>query len=111
MRMFKFNSKSVRLDNNPGSADTHLDEIASKICRPICSTKENSEELNQKRILEIEQDLLNRGVRKSERLKEMKNANIFEIPNDYFEVQSNPNCPNWKTAMEDEIKSLNKHKI
>ncbi|GBM08985.1 Retrovirus-related Pol polyprotein from transposon RE1 [Araneus ventricosus] len=41
----------------------------------------------------------------------MKNANIVEIPKDYFEARSNPNWRNWKTAMEDEIKSLNKHKI
>ncbi|GBM99698.1 hypothetical protein AVEN_104058-1 [Araneus ventricosus] len=85
--------------------------MISKIGRPLGSTKERSEEINQKRILEIEQDLLNRGVRRSERLKEMKNANIVEIPKDYFEAQSNPNWPNWKTGMEDEIKSLNKHKI
>ncbi|GBM50319.1 Retrovirus-related Pol polyprotein from transposon TNT 1-94 [Araneus ventricosus] len=100
---------------NPASADAPLDEIISNIglqigC-PLGSTKERSEEINQKRILEIEQDLLNRGVRRSERLKEMKNANIVEIPKDYFEAQSNPNWPNWKTAMEDEIESLNKHKI
>ncbi|GBM62566.1 Retrovirus-related Pol polyprotein from transposon TNT 1-94 [Araneus ventricosus] len=107
----KLKAKSVHLDSNPGSADAALDEIISKIGRPLGSTKERSEEINQKRFLEIEQDLLNRGVRRSERLTEMKNANIVEIPKDYFEAQSNPNWPNWKTAMEDEIKSLNKHKI
>ncbi|GBM24053.1 Retrovirus-related Pol polyprotein from transposon TNT 1-94 [Araneus ventricosus] len=107
----KLKAKSVHLDSNPGTADAPLDEIISKIGRPLGSTKERSEEINQKRILEIEQDLLNRGVRRSERLKEMKNANIVEIPKDYFEAQSKPNWPNWKTSMEDEIKSLNKHKI
>ncbi|GBM07972.1 hypothetical protein AVEN_232404-1 [Araneus ventricosus] len=92
----KRNAKPVHLNSNPGSADTPLDEIDSKIGRPLGSTKEGSEELNQKRILEIEQDLLNRGIRRSERLKEMKNANIVEIPKDYFEAQSNPNWPNWE---------------
>ncbi|GBM30854.1 Retrovirus-related Pol polyprotein from transposon TNT 1-94 [Araneus ventricosus] len=111
----KLKAKSVHLDSNLASADAPLDEIISnigrQIGRPLGSTKERSEEINQKRILEIEQDLLNRGVRRPERLKEMKNANIVEIPKDYFEAQSNPNWPNWKTAMEDEIESLNKHKI
>ncbi|GBN24025.1 Retrovirus-related Pol polyprotein from transposon RE1 [Araneus ventricosus] len=107
----KLKAKSMHLDSNPGTADAPLDEIIFKIGRPLGSTKERSEEINQKRILEIEQDLLNHGVRRSERLKEMKNANIVEIPKDYFEARSNPNWRNWKTAMEDEIKSLNKHKI
>ncbi|GBN02382.1 hypothetical protein AVEN_19001-1 [Araneus ventricosus] len=107
----KLKAKSVHLDSNTGSADAPLDEIISKIGRPLGSTKERSEEINQKRILEIEQDLLNRVVRRSERLKEMKNANIVEIPKDYFEARSNPNWPIWKPAMEDEIKSLDKHKI
>ncbi|GBM87505.1 hypothetical protein AVEN_97372-1 [Araneus ventricosus] len=68
----KPNAKPVHLDSIPGSADTSLDEIHSKICRPLGSRQKRSEELIQKRMLEIEQDLLNRGVRRSERLKNEK---------------------------------------
>ncbi|GBO42831.1 Retrovirus-related Pol polyprotein from transposon RE2 [Araneus ventricosus] len=82
--LIKLKAKSVHLDSNPGSADAPLDEIISKIGRPLEGLSD---------------------------LKEMKNANIVEIPKDYFEAQSNPNWPNWKTAMVDERKSLNKHKI
>ncbi|GFW48591.1 retrovirus-related Pol polyprotein from transposon TNT 1-94 [Trichonephila clavipes] len=52
-------------------------------------------------------------VRRSERLKSklMSVHLVNNVPNSYFEAENNANWKNWKLAMENELDSLDKHKV
>ncbi|GFT35783.1 retrovirus-related Pol polyprotein from transposon TNT 1-94 [Trichonephila clavipes] len=52
-------------------------------------------------------------VRRSERLKSklMSVHLVNNVPNSYFEAENSANWKNWKLAMENELDSLNKHKV
>ncbi|GFV45436.1 copia protein [Trichonephila clavipes] len=52
-------------------------------------------------------------VRRSERLKSklMSVHLVNNLPNSYFEAENSANWKNWKLAMENELDSLNKHKV
>ncbi|GFT44709.1 retrovirus-related Pol polyprotein from transposon TNT 1-94 [Trichonephila clavipes] len=52
-------------------------------------------------------------VRRSERLKSklMSVHLVNNVPNSYFEAENSANWKNWKLAMENELDSLDKHKV
>ncbi|GFV77709.1 retrovirus-related Pol polyprotein from transposon TNT 1-94 [Trichonephila clavipes] len=52
-------------------------------------------------------------VRRSERLKYklMSVHLVNNVPNSYFEAENSANWKNWKLAMENELDSLDKHKV
>ncbi|GFU46544.1 retrovirus-related Pol polyprotein from transposon TNT 1-94 [Trichonephila clavipes] len=52
-------------------------------------------------------------VKRSERLKSklMSVHLVNNVPNSYFEAENSANWKNWKLAMENELKSLDKHKV
>ncbi|GFS71350.1 retrovirus-related Pol polyprotein from transposon TNT 1-94 [Trichonephila clavipes] len=52
-------------------------------------------------------------VRRSERLKskQMSVHLTNNVPNSYFEAKNSANWQNWKLAMENELNSLDKHKV
>ncbi|GFW98417.1 retrovirus-related Pol polyprotein from transposon TNT 1-94 [Trichonephila clavipes] len=52
-------------------------------------------------------------VRRSERLKsELMSVHLVNnVPNSYFEAENSANWKNWKLAMENELDSLDKHKV
>ncbi|GFT09028.1 retrovirus-related Pol polyprotein from transposon TNT 1-94 [Trichonephila clavipes] len=52
-------------------------------------------------------------VRRSERLKSklMSVDLVNNVPNSYFEAENSANWKNWKLAMENELDSLEKHKV
>ncbi|GFX62251.1 retrovirus-related Pol polyprotein from transposon TNT 1-94 [Trichonephila clavipes] len=52
-------------------------------------------------------------IRRSERLKSklMSVHLVNNVPNSYFEAENSANWKNWKLAMENELDSLDKHKV
>ncbi|GFV04956.1 retrovirus-related Pol polyprotein from transposon TNT 1-94 [Trichonephila clavipes] len=52
-------------------------------------------------------------VRRSERLKSklMSVHLVNNVPNSYFEAENSANWKNWKLAMENELDSIDKHKV
>ncbi|GFX30788.1 retrovirus-related Pol polyprotein from transposon TNT 1-94 [Trichonephila clavipes] len=52
-------------------------------------------------------------VRRSERLKskQMSVHLVNSVPNFYFEAKNSANWQNWKLSMENELNSLDKHKV
>ncbi|GFV73461.1 retrovirus-related Pol polyprotein from transposon TNT 1-94 [Trichonephila clavipes] len=72
-----------------------------------------SDRQNQIPVLELN-DVQNQiPVRRSERLKSklMSVHLVNNVPNSYFETENSANWKNWKLAMENELDSLDKHKV
>ncbi|GFV70530.1 retrovirus-related Pol polyprotein from transposon TNT 1-94 [Trichonephila clavipes] len=72
-----------------------------------------SDRQNQIPVLELN-DVQNQiPVRRSERLKSklMSVHLVNNVPNSYFEAENSANWKNWKLAMENELDSLDKHKV
>ncbi|GFS97357.1 retrovirus-related Pol polyprotein from transposon TNT 1-94 [Trichonephila clavipes] len=72
-----------------------------------------SDRQNQIPVLELN-DVQNQiPVRRLERLKSklMSVHLVNNVPNSYFEAENSANWKNWKLAMENELDSLDKHKV
>lgn len=97
-----------RVGNDSGNV-----RVNPTVGRPIGSTREVCEARDRERCEAIEQELLDRGVRRTERVRVQKGANLMynAIPNSYEEVKLSPNRQEWENAMEVEINSLKDHNV
>ncbi|GFT94649.1 retrovirus-related Pol polyprotein from transposon TNT 1-94 [Trichonephila clavipes] len=94
------------INNGPGA-------IENDNSIPLQTTSSPRTDRIQIPVLELN-DVQNQiPVRRSERLKSklMSVHLVNNVPNSYFEAENSANWKNWKLAMENELDSLDKHKV
>ncbi|GFV38521.1 retrovirus-related Pol polyprotein from transposon TNT 1-94 [Trichonephila clavipes] len=94
------------INNGPGA-------IENDNSIPLQTTSSPRTDRIQIPVLELN-DVQNQiPVRRSERLKSklMSVHLVNNVPNSYFEAENSANWKNWKLAMENELDSLDKHKL
>ncbi|GFW31215.1 copia protein [Trichonephila clavipes] len=95
---FDINNASVEIENNSIPLQTTSSPQTVRIQLPVL-------ELNN-----VQNQI---PIRRSERLKskQMSVHLTNNVPNSYFEAKNSANWQNWKLAMENELDSLDKHKV
>ncbi|UYV67114.1 hypothetical protein LAZ67_4003926 [Cordylochernes scorpioides] len=108
---------------NPGG-DTENDSTQTEPIEERCAkggrkkgeTKSILEERHKARLEEQERKLIEKGVRRSQRIKDRNDANLIMeidhyIPENFKEAMDSGERNEWHKAMEEELSEIEKHKV